>query len=58
LEQEYLARLSPSQSDEVSCRVVEVHNNGALTPHTKSARIDPRGIGSISLAANEPTVPL
>jgi hypothetical protein len=55
LEQEYLARLSPSQSDEASSRVVEVHNIGALTPHTKSAQIDPRGIGSVRLAANGPT---
>jgi hypothetical protein len=28
LEQEHLARLSPSQSDEVHCCIVEVHNAG------------------------------
>jgi hypothetical protein len=30
-------------------------NSTSLIPHTKSAQIDPRRIGSVSLAANGPT---
>jgi hypothetical protein len=30
-------------------------NSTSLIPHTKSAQIDPRRIGSVSLAANRPT---